>query len=561
MDTARVSIAMVLGIVFPLAIEWRDKRRLAPPERERVWGVATWAVALYAFSWFSLLGWSWVTRRGFWRYVWGPLWLGVAVAAAHTLDTVFVLAAGLELQDVLEGYQTAALAVPAGVAILGVVALITYGSRALKRGVSRLTTRGWAAPLVLVVAFAASEAQALERFPFDRDHPLPPGRDGWAHAAVGGVRGITVGPIESALHPEAGYGTERGRAAFAEAERMGATWVAITPFGRVWDLDGGGVDLTFEADAEQNARDVLTAIRHAHELGLRVMLVPHLWVESGGWRAQIDPGDDAGWERWAASYRRFLLHWADIAERGGVELFSVGVELRSWVTGPRASSFRAIIADVRAHYRGLLTYSANWDDVEHTVILGELDVIGVNAFYPLTKKEEASYDDLRLGGLTVAADLQVLATTWHKPVLLTEMGYTTRPDPALRPWEWPDGMQNVVVDEVAQATAYRALLTPLFDQPWCAGFFVWRTYADPDDVSQEAEWGFSPRGKRAELVLRDAFSATWASDPNDLWASWSGVTIGLEGRRTGRQRARTEGLHAWELSPPLEALLLPAPSP
>jgi hypothetical protein len=95
---------------------------------------------------------------------------------------------------------------------------------------------------------------------------------------------------------------------------------------------------------------------------------------------------------------------------------------------------------------------------------------------------------------------------------LTEFGYTTRPDPAVRPWEWPDKMANVPVDEGAQADAYAALLAPLVDEPWLAGAFVWRFYADPNDVSQEAEWGFSPRGKLAELVLRDAFSARWAGD-------------------------------------------------
>ena len=42
---------------------------------------------------------------------------------------------------------------------------------------------------------------------------------------------------------------------------------------------------------------------------------------------------------------------------------------------------------------------------------------------------------------------------------------------------------------------------------------MWRVYGDPDDVSQEAEWGFSPRGKLAELIVRDAFRASWASDP------------------------------------------------
>jgi hypothetical protein len=96
--------------------------------------------------------------------------------------------------------------------------------------------------------------------------------------------------------------------------------------------------------------------------------------------------------------------------------------------------------------------------------------------------------------------------------LFTEIGYTTRPDPAIRPWEWPDGMKGVKVDQRAQELAYAGLIGPLLEEPSFAGFFVWRIYADPDDQSQEAEWGFSPLGKRSELVVRDAFTAWWASD-------------------------------------------------
>ncbi len=387
---------------------------------------------------------------------------------------------------------------------------------------------------------AAAQPDATTALGFGRDRPLPPGADGWADAGLGGVRGLTVGPIESALHPEAGYGTAAGRAALVEARELGSSWVALTPFGRVWDLRGGGVDLTFEAELAQNRRDVLTAIADAHAEGLRVFLVPHLWVETGGWRALIDPGSDAGWARWAASYGRFIRYWAEVAELGQAELFSVGVELRSWVTTARAPSFSDLIDDVRARYSGLITYSANWDDVDRTVILGDLDVIGINAFYPLTKKEKASYFDLALGAQRIAADLELLAERWQKPVLLTEMGYTTRVDPALRPWEWPDDMTDVTVDQRAQAIAYRALLAPLLERTFCAGFFAWRTYADPDDVSEEAEWGFSPRGKLAELVLRDAFTASWAVDPGGLWLT-----------APAAHRARTPGLYAWELSDPL----------
>ncbi|MCS6898946.1 MAG: hypothetical protein RMJ98_04385, partial [Myxococcales bacterium] len=239
-------------------------------------------------------------------------------------------------------------------------------------------------------------------------------------------------------------------------------------------------------------------------------------VESGEWRAVIDPEGDEGWAQWAASYRKFVEAWATVAEEGEADLLSVGVEQRSWVTTRRAPLYREVLAAVRSRYRGPLTYSANWDDAEDTVIWGELDVIGINAFYPLADREGATFEVLLEGGRRVAARVAALGERWRRPVLFTEIGYTARPDPAVRPWEWPDGMSNVKVDEVAQADAYAALIAPLMDLPGFAGFFVWRFYADPEDVSQEAEWGFSPRGKRAEQVLRQAFALRWASDPAPL---------------------------------------------
>ncbi len=394
--------------------------------------------------------------------------------------------------------------------------------------------RTWSTAFALASCLLAGSAAAQQPPPV----PLPAGANGWRDAALEGVRGITVGPIESVVHPDAGYGTAAGYAALREARAMGATWVALTPFGRVWDLKGSGVDLTFEAPVADNRQDVLLAIAHAHGLGLKVMLVPHLWVETGGWRALIDPGDEAAWQRWTQSYGRFLLYWTAVASEAGVEMLSLGVELRSWVTGRHAFRFAELADKVRAQYPGLLTYSANWDDLEHTAILGQLDVLGVNAFYPLADKENASFARLLEGGQRVADGLEKLARAWRTPILLTEMGYTTRRDPAVRTWEWPDHMTNVMIDQADQANAYRALLAPLVDKPWCAGFFAWRTYADPEDVSQEAEWGFSPRGKLAELVLRDTFGAQWAADGQWPWGAW-----------VNAQRARTPGVYRWEMSP------------
>lgn len=336
--------------------------------------------------------------------------------------------------------------------------------------------------------------------------------DGWRLAGQDGVRGMTIGPIENGYHPGVGYGSPAYARTLDESAKMGARWVAITPFGRVLDLSGRGVDPTFEQPFSTNREDVRRAIHMAHARGLSVMLVPHLWVESGQWRAEIDPGTDAGWDRWTKSYAAFVRGWAEVAEEAHAELFSAGVELRSWVTTARAPSFSALVRQLRSIYHGPITYSANWDDVDHTLVLGDLDVIGINAFYPLADKDGAPFEKLLEGGRHVRDRVHALAEAWQKPVLFTEIGYTTRPDPAIRPWEWPDGMKGVHIDERAQADAYRALVAPLLDEPYFMGFFVWRVYADPDDVSQEAGWGFSPRGKLAELVVRDAFAATWAAD-------------------------------------------------
>lgn len=328
----------------------------------------------------------------------------------------------------------------------------------------------------------------------------------------GAIRGITVGPIENQRHPGHGYGSPACARTMTEIRRMGGNWVSITPFGRVADLHPTGVAMSFEVPFRVNREAVAAAVQQAHAAGLRVMLVPHLWVESGEWRGFIDPGDDAQWRQWARAYEGFVTNWALVAERARVDLLAVGIELRRWVTTDRASSFLPIIKHVRSVYKGPLTYAANWDDAEDTVIWGELDFIGINAFYPLAERRSASYDEMAHTAAERTTRANELGRRWNKPIVFTEFGYTSRTDAALRPWEWPEALSEVVVDQGSQARAYRALLGASVNQPWLAGLFVWRLYADLDDVTQEPEFGFSFRGKLAERELREAFATCWAAD-------------------------------------------------
>jgi hypothetical protein len=253
-----------------------------------------------------------------------------------------------------------------------------------------------------------------------------------------------------------------------------------------------------------------------------VLLVPHLWIDRPGlWRGEIDPGSDERWARWFASYTRFVTGWARVAQESRAEMFSIGVEMKS-SSQTRVADWLRVIEAIRRDYRGLLTYSANWDEESQVGFWDRLDVVGINAFYPLAERPGADLAALRRGAIERATRLEAWAEREQRPVMFTEFGYTARPDPAVRPWEWPDSMVGVPVDERAQAVAYRALLEAFMGRSWFVGGFVWRYYANPMDASQEAPHGFSPRLREGETVLRELYGLRWGADPGEPfdWRWW-----------------------------------------
>jgi hypothetical protein len=328
-----------------------------------------------------------------------------------------------------------------------------------------------------------------------------------------GIRGITIGPIESSQQLGRGYGSEYSARLLDELIDLGANAISITPFGRIWSLHSSEIDPDFELPFRDSRAGVLRLAAQAHARGMRVLIVPHLWVETPGWRGEIDPGDETRWAAYQKSYRAFVLSWAEVAREAHADVFSIGVECKSW-SGRFGGYWTQLIAAVRAEFPGRLTYSANWDEAPDVLFWDQLDLIGINAFYPLAEHAHASYDDYARGAERALANAAELVRSIDKPLLFVEAGYTSRPDAAVQPWLWPDDMAGVTVDDFEQARALSALLGAALPKPYFAGFFLWRYYANLDDVSQEAPWGFSPHGKLAEPLLRNIFEASWAADPD-----------------------------------------------
>jgi len=295
--------------------------------------------------------------------------------------------------------------------------------------------------------------------------------------------------------------------------RDNVEWISLGPFG--WQE--GARDTTILVHGEggfYSERDsgVVELTTRAHDLGMRVMLKPQLWLmRGGGSLGEVDPGTPERWAAWFASYRQFLLHYARLASAAQVDLFCVGAELSR--AASHAEAWRSLIADVRRVYRGPLTYAANWNgEVEEIAFWDDLDYIGVQAYYPLCQSSLPSVAALVRGYAPVAASLERISRRHGRPVLFTEVGWKSTADAAVRPWEWTEDLseERARISLATQANAYEAFFHTFWDRPWFAGAYVWKWYARHDRAGGTEDFDFTPQNKPAEAVLARGFGSEGA---------------------------------------------------
>jgi glycosyl hydrolase family 113 len=364
---------------------------------------------------------------------------------------------------------------------------------------------------VLALAPACRERRSEERAPEKRAPEVqapPPLSKSARSEAVRGLepppkrddrfrRGIALGLFASA--EDKGEAEAIERALLGEVKAIGATDVELTI---EWSMKGSA-STEISPPKDRIARDARleSAIAFARERGMRVFLMPIVRLEQrslSDWRGTIRPKDEAVW--WG-SYRTFVLHYADLAARRSVELFSVGSELMSMEA--KTEAWKSLIAEVRKRYSGELTYSANWDQLEVVEFWSSLDVIGVSAYPPLvpdasTLPEAALLDE---GWKPFLGDVARLLDRTNGRLVLTEVGYPSHTEGALRPWdERPRGEP----DPKLQLACYRALYKAFAREPRLEGVFVWNWFG-PGGPSDR---GYTPRGKPASEVLRLWFSGS-----------------------------------------------------
>lgn len=301
------------------------------------------------------------------------------------------------------------------------------------------------------------------------------------------------------------YASARSVESFAEMKAMGAGWVVIIPTVYVKDRTGSEVAAT---DATASDASLRAAVRRAHASGLKVLFKPHVDAPDDGPRAWLNPTDPA---RWFATYDAHMLRYARLAAEEKCEMFAVGTELTLLTLPRHTPAWRALIAEVRGIYPGPITYAANWHSVASVGFWKEVDLIGVDGYFPVPGGSNRAA--LEANWRPWVVGLAALSKIYGKPVLFTEIGLAAQKGGNLRPWDWHDYAE---LDLDVQAAYMDAFLRAFGREPWFRGFLYWAWEANTDRVGPKDK-SMSVQGKPAEQVLRRAFLGAKAPPPEGNW--------------------------------------------
>jgi hypothetical protein len=332
---------------------------------------------------------------------------------------------------------------------------------------------------------------ALKSSRLPAEAPIP-FQKGMSFSAEGGAR--------------TGYMSEAACTSLDQLRQLHVEWLSLMPFAfSSWG--NGQPRLSFSHRNSWEGDDNLRRISwEARRRGMKIFLKPHIWLR-GQSTVDFKVLDPLAWHDWFLSYRRYILHQARLGEAIGAELFSIGNELPLLTLTPaHQADWRRLISEVRQVFSGNITYCANWgEDFEQIRFADALDVVGLNAYYPLTTEPEASFEACRRGARAVADKVAAVAARVRRPIIITEIGYPGTTQAALRPWSEDGSELSVKV----QADAAKAFFEAFWDRPWLRGVYWWKWYSHGHGGG-EYDASYMPRGKPLAAVI-----SKWYSHPRD----------------------------------------------
>lgn len=248
--------------------------------------------------------------------------------------------------------------------------------------------------------------------------------------------------------------------------------------------------IDWQSETVLSDTEVKQMIHYAKSLDLNVILKPMVNVSDGTWRAHINFFDmdvpcEPKWSDWFKSYNDFILHYADIAEETGCEMFVIGCELVN--ADRREFEWRQLIHLVRNQYKGLITYNCDKYQEDQLKWWDALDVISSSGYYPIDRwKQELDR-------------IEKVVDKHQKPFFFCEVGCPSRSGSEYLPNDWTKAGE---LDLNAQANWYKAMFAACEGREWVEGFGLWdwkaHLHGNKNALTNE---DYAIYGKPAEKVI------------------------------------------------------------
>ena len=279
-----------------------------------------------------------------------------------------------------------------------------------------------------------------------------------------------------------------------------SNYVALMPFGFIKELSSPKI--THNTNRQwfgETKKGLLQYAKEFQNSAIKVMVKPQIWVWKGEFTGNIEMDSEEKWIILEDSYSEFILTYAKAAQEIKADILCIGTELEKFVMN-RPKYWQELILEIRKVYKGKLTYAANWDEFKRVPFWGQIDLIGVDAYFPLSKKKSPTVQELEIGWIPHKVEIIEIQKQFSKPILFTEFGYRSVDFNAVKPWE--SNRVKGSVNLQAQVNGLQAIHNQFWKEEWFAGGFIWKWFHRHDEVGGLKNNRFTPQNKPAEDLIR-----------------------------------------------------------
>ncbi|KJJ84250.1 conserved hypothetical protein, secreted [Candidatus Omnitrophus magneticus] len=172
--------------------------------------------------------------------------------------------------------------------------------------------------------------------------------------------------------------------------------------------------------------NLITSIKNAKKAGLKIVLIPKIKIinneENTYSREDIGFSNEEDWKKWFTSYEKFILHYADLAQKYEIDFFSVGEGL--FMTLNRTDHWQDIIMKTKRKYSGNIVFTCDWNNYKIIEKWPDIDYIAINCYFSVAENYYSPLSEIQNGFDKWNSSIKnYMETKREKPVIFTEIGH------------------------------------------------------------------------------------------------------------------------------------------